>query len=317
MSQYDLLISLSETTLNQTVATLCQRQSIKNKLLKGNQQTTLGEIAVTVGWEVQQVCVVHLTPPSAQQWQTAIKGDKNTSESTENTFVIDFPRLKVTRKQSSGELESSTTSLSAICTLTVKNNKVRFQPIAADVDLSQASDFDRQFTYPLVIIPQILKLADSLLAEIPLPKINFQGIQFGSTVVTVGNKRLALVANLLGKATPERPSIESLPDGVFYVLLSQKALQKMADQGVKGLRGKSDGKSGQESFGIGKAQYNARIRLDDVSANLNAHDLTTVKTTISTSISASAGVDVLSVVGDKIVDAGKEVGEAIKKIFPF
>lgn len=309
---YDVAISMDQVALNRVIDSLFGRPNLRNRLLSGSQTTTLSGVQVTVGWEVQQAPSVTLSPPSSQQWQSAIKQDGNVPQPTQDAFIVNFPKLKVSRQKTSGQIDEETIALDAICVINLRDNKLALDPVAVIVDLSQATPNDRVI-FKAILIPQILRIADSMLSGQQMPNLDFQGVQFGLLVLAVGNERIVGAANLVGKALPPVPSLSELPNtsSPFYVLLSQEAVQKIADRGIQELQGKSDSTSGSESFGIGKANYSASVRLNSISVQTSSNP-TIVQANVGVSASASAGVDVFSVIGDGIVDAAKTVGEAVE-----
>jgi hypothetical protein len=311
MSNYDVAISIDQATLNRVIATAFGRQSLRSKLFSGRQTITFQGVQVTVGWEVQQVPTLSLTPPSTQQWQNAIKQDGGAAQPMQNAFVVNIPQLKVTMENTSGKIEEATTSVEAICTISINalNNKLSLDPVALVVDLSQASAFDKVI-YRTFLIPQVLHMADSLLSDEQFPDIDFKGIRFGPAVLIVGTGRIVAIANLQGKPAPSAPPADSFPDGPLYILLSREAMQQVVSRGTQDLRGKRVSASGSRDFTVGKANYNVSLQFDSVSASLT-NDLTVVNASLGVSVSASAGVDVVSAIGGTIVNAAKTVGDGV------
>ena len=89
---------------------------------------------------------------------------------------------------------------------------------------------------------------------------------------------------------PSAISTADLPDGPFYILLSREALQQVTSVGTQALTGRTIDKSGSQGFEIGTANYNASVRIDNVSGASIADDFTEVSTNVALSVSASAGI---------------------------
>lgn len=82
MSNFDVAICMDQGSLNQVINSIFNRQSLRAKLFNGSQSTTLAGVQVQVGWEVLVPPTVTLTPPSAEQWSSAVKRDGSTAQPT-------------------------------------------------------------------------------------------------------------------------------------------------------------------------------------------------------------------------------------------
>ncbi len=310
MSNFDIGICIDQTTLSGVIAALYARPSLKSQLFSGRQTIAIMGVNLTVGWDVQQAPTVSLNPPSAQQWQNAVKSDGSVPQPVENAFLVQFSQVRVEKQPDSGGAMATTTSFAAICTVSLTNNALTITPMAVVIDLSQASEFD-QVMYRMLIIPRVLNLVGTVLSGQQLPDIDFQGTRFGAAVLTVGNGQLTVVANLAGQPAPAAPAPDRLPGGPFSILLSPQAMQQIANRGTRDLQGKTTGTSGSQSFGIGTANYRANVRLDHVSATVSPGDPTTVNAAVGVAVSASAGVDILGVVGDAVEQGAEAVGGGV------
>ncbi len=317
MSNFDVAICMDQGSLNQVINSIFNRQSLRAKLFNGSQSTTLAGVQVQVGWEVLVPPTVTLTPPTAEQWSSSVKRDGSTAQPTGNAFMVTFPQLHVLRTKSNGEQSEATTSVEAICTVAIVNDRLSITPLAAIVNLSGATDFDTVI-YKAIIIPQVLNMAGQMLAGEQIPAISFQGVSFGPLTLGVGGGRLIGVAALVGQPTPQPPDPGSLPGGApFYVLLSPAALNQMASVGVQQMAGKGASTSGSQGFGIGSADYNASIRLDNASAGIDPGDLTMINAQVGISAAASAGIttvvgQVINDIGNGVVSVVNQIGDAFK-----
>jgi hypothetical protein len=289
---FDIALGMDEATLNRVIATLYQRPNLKSKLFSGREQTTILNVPVQVDWEVQAAPAVSLTAPDAQKWHTAILADGKAAQPSSNAFVVHLPMLKVGRTSSGSGRQETALPLDAICTAAIAGDRLSYNALAVCVDLSAASQTD-QALYRAFIIPRILRMVATMLGQQHVPSLDFHGLKFGEAALYVGNGRIVGTANLAGKppATPADGS--TLPGVPFFVLLSAEAMQRAGSMGAAGLRGKSAGTSGDSSFGIGKASYNASVTLTDISVSPSG-DPTVVHASVGISAQASAGVDVLS-----------------------
>lgn len=291
MSNYDLAVSMDQATLDRVIATLFARPSLRRKLFSGSQSIDVLGAPVTVDWEVQQAPQLSLRPPSAQQWQNAIKQDGGTPQPTEGAFVVRVPKLKVSRKSASGETGQATISPEVIVAARTRNRRLSLEPVAVVIDLSRASEADKQI-YRNVVVPQVLRMAGAVLSDAPIPTIQYQGVAFGPPAFAVGNGRIVAVANLRGEPVPAAPSPATMPGGSFYVLLDRQVLEQTARRIARELQGESASTSGSQGFGVGRARYRASVRLERVSASMS-RDLTTVEASVRVSARANARVKIL------------------------
>lgn len=310
MSNYDIAISLDESALGRIVAVLYGRPGLRGTLFQGTQTATVRNVSTTVGWDVQAVPLVRLAPPTDDQWKAAVKADGATApQPSGNAFILNFPQLRVTRTLDSGEVQDATLPVDVICTVDVRDNQLQLDAQAALVDLSSAPAMDRLFVYPL-LIPQVLRMSDSMLSGGQIPDVNFNGLRFGEVKLGVGAGRLVAVAGLPGGPAPDLPDPASLPDGDFYVLLSPAAVHQAASAGAAGLVGKEAGVSGSQGFGVGDASYNANVKVTSADAQ-PAGDLTSLTVAVGVEVSAGAGVDMLNAIGQQITNAATTVGDGV------
>jgi hypothetical protein len=120
-------------------------------------------------------------------------------------------------------------------------------------------------------------------------------LKFGTIVLTVGEGRMVGISNLANKAPPAPLQLSAVPHEPFFILLSREAMQMACQSGTADLVGKTAGKDGSESFGIGKASYHGSVRLDAVSIQVSA-DPTVVTASVAVSASANAGISVLDTI---------------------
>ncbi len=312
---FDLLISLDENTFNRIIASLYEKPNLKKELFHGTQEAVLQNVNVSVSWNVLAAPTVSLNPPSDSQWKNAYKENGQSLNALENAFVLTFPSLKIYRKQA-GDVQETTIPVSAICSVRINPevSNISVDAVGLIVDLSSAKPLDK-LIYQNIIIPKILKLADSLLVAEQIPKINLHDAKFGKAVLRVGGGKVCAVANLENKsALPTIPDAKDLPTNrPFYVLFSREFVQKIATESIGSLVGKKVQTSGSKGFGIGDASYDATVVLNKVDAQVLANP-TSVFANMNVSISANAGVDVFGPIIGKIVDAATYVAGGVVSV---
>jgi len=293
MNAYDLVIGMDQSCVNKMITSLYSRQTLRDKLFAGDKTTDILGTEIKVSWRVESAPIVSLDAPSSDQWNKAIKSNGNVQAPIDNAFLVHMKQLRLTQSQQNGgsNLET-TTALSIICHMSINEKKLYISPMAVIVDLSSASESDK-LIYKSIIIPKVLDMAGQMLSGEQLPKINYQGLQTGTPLLAIGNGRLVAVANLEGGSDPATPTAADFPNETFYTLFSRHALQNIMDIGAKDIAGQSTSTSGSQGFGIGKASYNASIRIDSVSISPASNDLTQADAEMRISASASAGISIL------------------------
>jgi len=313
MSDYDVAICLNEEALNRIVNQLFQKPGLKTKLFTGTQTVPVMGVSVPVAWNVQQVPYIHLSPPTNDQWNHAIKPDGTASvPPQENSIVMDFSNVQVSKKNvSTGQNEQTTANFQALCTVSVSgNNLLTIIPLGALVELNGVSPNDHVL-YQSFMIPKILQMAKTLVSGEQLPDLHFQGLNFGTPVLSLGSGRLVAVANLENKPSPSAPPAETFPNQPLTILLSSEAIQSGVSKGLSSFQGLSTGTGGSENLGIVKANYNANITVRNISASVNPQDLALLNVSVDLAASASAGADVFGPIGDVIVDGANAVADGV------
>ncbi len=313
---YDIAISMDQDGLNRIVDSLYSRPGIRSRLFKGSDTENIEGLSASASWDVLRSPRVSLTAPSGQQWRDAIGPGGTAPRRADGVFVVVFDSIKISYSLA-GENGGGTISAQALCKAGIRDgDELFFDALGVVVPgLATASRAD-QSIYKHLAIPMVLNTVNSMLSGAQIPELDFQGLRFGKAALAVGAGRLAAFANLSGGA-PSPPAMNSMPGGSFYVLLSRNAVQRIATTGSQGLRGESVSERGRESFGLGKATYHARARLESISAS-PASDLTQVNAQVEVSASASAGIDVFGAifkeVGKTVEETGKKIGNTTKDV---
>ena len=291
---FDIALGLDESGLTQVLGVLFKRPSLKARIFSGSQALELPGVKATVSYELEAAPTVKLSAPTAAQWKIAIKADGNPAQPAQNAMIVTLPKLKLTRPDEKGKTQQGTISLDAIVTVGIQNNVLSYHAVAAIIDLSGAKPFD-QLIYKKFVIPRALKAVDDAFGQPHIPNIAFRGLNFGAIVLTVGEGRMVGISNLANKPPPAPLQLSAVPHEPFFILLSREAMQMACQSGTADLVGKTAGKDGSESFGVGKASYHGSVRLDAVSVQVSA-DPTVVTASVAVSASANAGISVLDTI---------------------
>jgi hypothetical protein len=306
VANFDVALSVNESTLNQISASLFARPSLRARLFSGSKAVNLEGVQTKVDWQVQTAPTVSLRSPTSAEWAKAIAADGTVAKPTANAMIVHVPKVAVTRTDPGAQPQSAVVPIDVICTITVANQTLVYNAPAVIVDLSAASEFDRAL-YQLVIVPQVLAAVAVSFAHPHLPAIDFQGLKFGPPVLVIGGGKVMGVANLEGKPTPPAPDPASLPSEPFYVLFSPDVVQRACKTGTAPLIGQAASTSGSKGFApLGNASYSASVRIDDIAAQPTANP-TVVNVSVALSASASAGVTLLGGIVGAVTDAANTV----------
>lgn len=255
----DLVVGVDETTLTQAVANLYGRPAL-GPVFGGRQTVNWQDKHLDVSWKVAEPPVVRLSAPTEGEWGEAIPRPDQKTRPTTGALWVNFPKFWAKRHDTDRE---ATTEVRSICTVELRNNTVVLRAEACVVDLSQVSPLDK-LLYRKIIVPKILDTVDKVLGQngLRLPRLNIGGVCFGDIVVSVGNSRMALAANLSGRGTPAAPGTSALSDRPFTVLLSGRTVEEGAKATVRSIRGQWQKTSGK----YGAASWSAGVKLNDANA---------------------------------------------------
>jgi hypothetical protein len=131
---------------------------------------------------------------------------------------------------------------------------------------------DDEWVLNQVILPEAMKLAHELFPGIDLPPLRFGNIALTAPVVTITPTHAVAMANLEGSAAPTPPYPSSWPGSPFFVVLSDAAKLRVAQDGTAGLRGKRFGSEGSVDIGIGDAHFGATAIINNVAITSTSHD---------------------------------------------
>jgi hypothetical protein len=308
---FDVAIGMNQTTLTDVAAALYKRPGIKSKVFSGSQPIDEMGVKSTVSYELLAPPIVKLQAPTPDQWKRAIKADGTAPQPVQNAMIVTLPNLRLTRPDQKGQLHSGTVALDAIATIGIANDTLQYTALGVIVDLSHATPFD-QVIYKKIVIPHALKAVGEAFGHPHIPNITFKGVKFGPVVLVVGGGMMVVVANLAGKSppTPPPPQTSALPNEPIFILLSHEAMQKACEAGTGDLVGKSAGKSGSASFGVGNASYDGSVRIDSISVQVG-NDPTQVNAQIAVAASASAGISVLDTIIGGVKTAANTVAGGV------
>ncbi|MDR3034100.1 MAG: hypothetical protein LBV78_13485 [Kitasatospora sp.] len=308
MADYDLAVSLHQDALNPTLAALYDRPALKAALFRGTVPAQAGGPDRPGGpesrWAVLRAPVLSLDPPADDDWQHAIKRRPPAARPTADALVVGFPQLQVTY----GDV-SFDKAVRVVCTLAIHRHTLTVVPVAAIVDLTGATDWDR-FLYTRMIGPRLLNLGATLIGGITLPHVKVAGAEFGEITLRVGGGRILGAARLAGEGSARLPPPQSLPDAPFYVLLSPRAVRRAAQNTLDAFSGQRHDTSGEAGFGIGTARYRAGIALRSAQVQVDP-DPADIALNLRFTAYAAAEVDLFGGIEKEL----EQVGDSIAHFF--
>lgn len=305
---YDLLVGLSAPKLDQAIAQVYGNASLRESLFKGSKSVNLGGSNISVAWDVQSAPAFQLSPPSADEWKIAVKGDGSKAPPQNDAFMVNLAKLKLQITASAGNLDT-TIPVKIICTADSSTGRILLKALAVIVNLSDASDTDK-FIIRSILIPGLLDTANKSLNGFNIPSPSIPGISLTPPVADVQNNHLLVAFNLLKDGTPNLSGV-NLPDDSFFILMSPELTNYAINYVVKNnVQGKSFSKSGSVGGGGFSANYNATGRINSIGLN-QISDPTRLKANISLGLNAGAGID--TPVG-YIIKGGEIVYEGVKDV---
>jgi hypothetical protein len=102
---------------------------------------------------------------------------------------------------------------------------------------------------------------------IDLPPLSFGDVALTAPVVTFTPTHAIAMANLGGSPVPTPPYPEAWPQSPFFVVLSDRAKLRVAQDGTAKLAGQQFGNRGSVDIGIGTAQYGATAIINRVAVS--------------------------------------------------
>jgi hypothetical protein len=306
---FDLALSMSEDSLNMALGSLFERPSLRASVFSGRLRGS--GLPLSVDWSIDRAPQVSLDPPTSAQWADAVKADLTVPEPAADALVVTIPVLSLLRERGDGSVDHSTTSVAAICVLTVTGSTIAIKPLAAVVDLSAALPVDRALLRA-VIIPKALQIAAQLFTGLAIPVISVLNVGFTAPVLTIGRGRITGVANLVPKDLPAAldPAVHDNLTGPLALLLSREAMQQTATAGLASFAGATRSTTGSADFTVGTAGYSASVTVHGGSITVGP-DPRRLSASLNLTTEAGAGVDVLDRIESAVVEAATTVGGAL------
>ncbi|MFJ1791639.1 hypothetical protein [Kitasatospora griseola] len=307
MAAHDLEIGMREDAVNAVLAHLYGRPALRQKLFAGTRTGQSGE--PDMSWSVEQCPTIRLNGPDDDFWTHAVKRTPPIEAPYRNALVIAFPELEVTYH---GKPLSK--KVDALCTLDVYSGSLTVVPVAASIDLTGASDWDR-FFYEKVIGPKALNLSATMLGGITVPHVKFADVSFGTPALAVGDGALVAGLNLADRLPTTAPTTTDTAEKFgqtahFYAVVGPEAVRRVAQAQLDILTGKSHTTSGQAGFVIGKADYRAGVALNSATATVDS--VTPDQVGVAAEFTAWADAEVEL---NGLVKEVENVGDAIAHFF--
>ncbi|QLJ02829.1 hypothetical protein HZZ00_18620 [Streptomyces sp. NEAU-sy36] len=306
----DLVVALGQDALNGLLASLASRPGLRGSLLTGTLEVPAGDRAVPLDWSLGKPPVFSLHEPTGEEWRAAIGPRGVPPRRVAGAFTVLVPELTV----SGPGIKRATRSVKMVCTLAARSGMLVFTPLGVEVDLRNVPDPNDRAVYRRIVVPKALQAAPALLAGAALPRIDLAGLSFGDFALATGSGMVVGAAN-----TADRPPARAPDPAVlfprapaFEVLLSPSALQRAARTATADLAGRSESTGGSSGFGIGRATYQGRVRVDAAAARVTGHPLD-LDVDICLSVHAEAGVDLFPDIGEALTRAAQR----IRDLFPW
>ncbi|GAA1304181.1 hypothetical protein [Saccharothrix xinjiangensis] len=202
-----------------------------------------------------------------------------------STFHVDLPRMDLTLTVD-GTPADDTASVRIAATVDASGSDLVATPLSATVSTGRRFD---DWVYNDKVVPIALEVGRQLLAGIPLPVPDVEGISLTQPVVWVGDDHLVLTADVEGESPGRDP--DRWPDEPVFAVLGPNAVRAATDVATGALDGQSDSPHDETNIGVGTAYYKATVTVDDVRGDGWVSDDLTTDVTASVSGSGSAGIE--------------------------
>src|SRR5690606_6343701 len=202
-------------------------------LFKGTQTVNHNKLSYTVTFDVQTAPEFDFSDDTAAitevlQELTKESHDGSISPSDQTilnellqhvpTFQMHFPKL-IIQLESNGLTTDFQLDLHAYALINISDDTANLQPIKIVAESTGNSLQD--WFVDNIIIPQIFKLAGSLLQGIQVPHLTFSNVQFSTLAIQIVNRQIVAVSNLISKGSPAFPTGQTFPSSPFFTMLSQ------------------------------------------------------------------------------------------------
>ena len=318
MITQDLVIGLSAAKLNQAIAQVHGNRHVHDTVFSNSKAFAYGKDTATVHWDVTAPPEVVLRPPTAAEWQAAVKANGQPVAPLEGAFLVKLPKLALRCESATGAAAAAdpldtTVAVSLIAAAEVTGATISLRALGVLVALDATSALDH-YLITVVLVPALLDAVTRALQGLRVVPPAVAGVQLTPGVVAIVADHLVLMFNLAARGAPSA-SLADVPGDPFFVLISSALLQAAMDHTVQtSLVGQRFDKSGSVGAGGFSAGYEAVGRIDRMAfAPVGPPASFRLLTSVELSASASVGLSLpwLGPVGDAIVHAGEAAGDTI------
>ncbi|MBY8858545.1 hypothetical protein K7711_18850 [Nocardia sp. CA2R105] len=136
----------------------------------------------------------------------------------------------------------------------------------------------------------MLDAARRLLAGVPVPIPEIEGITLTQPAVVVTDDHLVCTANVAGSSLPAAQN-ENWPDEPFFIVLGPDAVRAVTAIGTRDLEGHTEQPHDEADVGIGTAYYKATITMQDLRVQGQVAEDNTISVAATVTGSGSAGIN--------------------------
>jgi hypothetical protein len=262
--------------MNALAQTVYQR--VYPNLVKGSQEVNHNNISFNITFDVQAAPQFDLSDGTAvvqQTLQTWLQEQQQGKISPSDlailnellkhvqTFQVHFPKLSITL--SGGTINTNfQLDLHAYSYIIVSGDRATLQPFKVTAE-STGNTLNDWFVTN-IIVPQIFKLASSLLEGIQIPSLSFSNVKLSTLAIGIVNHQIIAVTNLVSKGAPASfPTQQAFPQQNFFAMLSQDVFQAAASA----LPPHDIGSHGEKGSWPFKAHYNGDFVIYNPQARIN------------------------------------------------
>jgi hypothetical protein len=295
MSNFDIVIGLSESSVNKLVAALFADPVAKNKFFSDtyNKDVANGNVSFNCSssYEVKASPTVTLVAPDPLSWDNAIKETKNETRPTSNCLQVHFSSISGSISIDNGSPVNAEGQLDVYLTAAMNNGVLSFEPLAVHMDMSNLSELDK-WLIPNLLVPAALERATKILSSIKLPSIpSYEGIAFKPPGMTIINGQLILGTVLTSNGADVSLSTFSFPSKDYYTLLNPTLINTIISAQIPTIEAKfepyksDEKKVGNDVVAWAKGTYN--VNLKDINAWADASNPTKINLSVKADISVS------------------------------
>jgi hypothetical protein len=251
MSHYDVAAGARNTGLDSLIGKFYALPAARNGLFKGSVTQNVDVIGtVKVTYDVKTAPKFALTPPTTANWQASQRRDSTQETPPPNTIQVMLSDLAGTATVGDAAPLPAEGPVTVYGTVGSQGGKVNIQITAVLIDEGSFSDWDKLIVNA-VLIPELFKLADSMIPAIVLPTVpSFAGLNFQPLSLLVTPQGILLGTTLAGGGNTDLSGFTWPPQDLFAMATLNPVNKLLASQ-VNGTHSKEDstGPSGWSASG--------------------------------------------------------------------